>query len=250
MQLLPQRVLDRCVLGLDACRGKTAREKRDEWRGKERDCLKTDVIRINAQGEGRETALAQVEAVSQFQGLRPKQALHLRLLGEEMMGLVTAITGEIEALFWMENEGGNYQLHLTVDTQMNAAKREELLAMSSDGKNMAARGVMGKLRELFVSGLYSMERMDQIQQEYMPSALGYGLGMEDPMTYSATKSISAWSLKRYRERVEELHSEDMDNQEVEEAWDELEKSVVGKLADEVRIGIQGGQVEMVIYKAF
>ena len=35
-----------------------------------------------------------------------------------------------------------------------------------------------------------------------------------------------------------------------EDWDELEKSVVANLADDVRIGIAGQDVEMVISKKF
>ena len=35
-----------------------------------------------------------------------------------------------------------------------------------------------------------------------------------------------------------------------EDWDELEKSVVARLADEVKIGIAGHDVEMVISKKF
>ena len=35
-----------------------------------------------------------------------------------------------------------------------------------------------------------------------------------------------------------------------EAWDELEKSIVANLADEVEIYIQGSHVELVIYKKF
>ena len=34
----------------------------------------------------------------------------------------------------------------------------------------------------------------------------------------------------------------------EEEWDELEKSIVANLADEISIGIKKNRVEMVIYK--
>ena len=34
----------------------------------------------------------------------------------------------------------------------------------------------------------------------------------------------------------------------EEAWDELEKSVIAHVADEVKISIRGYDVEMIVYK--
>ena len=52
-----------------------------------------------------------------------------------------------------------------------------------------------------------------------------------------------WSMNRYMAAVKEGRTPAED-------WDELEKSVVANLADEVRIGIAGQDVEMVISKKF
>ena len=52
-----------------------------------------------------------------------------------------------------------------------------------------------------------------------------------------------WSLNRYRSAVKE-------GKAPAENWDELEKSVIARLADDVQIGISGQNVEMVIYKKF
>ena len=38
--------------------------------------------------------------------------------------------------------------------------------------------------------------------------------------------------------------------ESQEAWDELEKSIVGSLSDDVQIGIKGDKVQMIIFKSF
>lgn len=42
----------------------------------------------------------------------------------------------------------------------------------------------------------------------------------------------------------------MEDTAAEEAWDELEKSIVAKLADDVQVGIRSGKVELVIRKRF
>ena len=61
--------------------------------------MKSDVITISNDGSGMEEALAQAEKVAQFKDLQPKDALHLRLLTEEMLGLMRSITGEREGRF-------------------------------------------------------------------------------------------------------------------------------------------------------
>ena len=53
-----------------------------------------------------------------------------------------------------------------------------------------------------------------------------------------------WSLQEYRSAIEER------KELAVEPWDELEKSITAKLADEIKIFINGDQVEMEIDKAF
>ena len=45
-----------------------------------------------------------------------------------------------------------------------------------------------------------------------------------------------------------LNSQKTEKHEAAEAWDELEKSVVSHVADDVKISIEGWQTEMVIVK--
>ena len=114
--------------------------------------MKTDVIVVSSAGSRIETALKQAEKVAAYKGLTGKDALHLRLLAEEMMGMMRSITGEKEGLFWIEDEDNVYQLHLQVNTRMSLSKRDDLLAASTSGKNEAARGLMGRLRDFFDQG--------------------------------------------------------------------------------------------------
>ena len=51
-------------------------------------------------------------------------------------------------------------------------------------------------------------------------------------------------MKAYKSAVAEHRAEEQDK------WDELEKSITARLADEVRIFIRGNAVELVIEKAF
>ena len=89
--------------------------------------MKSDVVHITGDGNGIEAALSQAEGVAAFKKLDKKDAIHLRLFTEELMGMVQNLTGELESDFWIEAEGSDYQLHLLTQTAMNAAKREKLL---------------------------------------------------------------------------------------------------------------------------
>ena len=66
--------------------------------------MKTDVITVSSKGNQMEAALAQAEKVAAYKGLTGRNAMHLRLLTEEMMGMMRSITGETEGKFWIEDE--------------------------------------------------------------------------------------------------------------------------------------------------
>ena len=54
-----------------------------------------------------------------------------------------------------------------------------------------------------------------------------------------------WSMVKYRE---DIYSTKDENAEHAAAWDELEKSVITHVADEIKVFIHNQQAEMVVYK--
>ncbi len=56
----------------------------------------------------------------------------------------------------------------------------------------------------------------------------------------------SWSMEDYREQLRQYQV--LNERKNQEAWDELEKSVVGRVADDVKVSIRGGTVEMTIFK--
>ncbi len=193
--------------------------------------MKTDVILVTA---GRtEAALREAEKVAAYKGLTGKNALHLRLLTEEMMGLMRSLTGETEARFWIEEEGGEYRLHLVTSTRMDSGKREQLLSVSTGKKNEAARGLMGTLRDFFDRSA------DTDVAAAVSPILSLGV-MDSPMM------DWEWSLVRMNGALAARAAEKGSAER--EAWDELEKSVVAHVADDVRVSIRGQTVEMTLIK--
>ena len=198
--------------------------------------MKTDVITVSSKGARMETALAQVDKVAAYKGLTGKNALHLRLLAEEMMGMMRSITGETEGKFWIEDQEDVYQLHLQVSTRMSSDKREQLLSASSTGKNESARGLMGRLRDFFDRGAD-----DDILSLSNPLILP---GM---YSHSTTPTLDwEWSMVRYEDELAVRVRDD--DGDARQAWDELEKSVVARVADDVKVSIRGSVVEMILMK--
>ena len=198
--------------------------------------MKTDVITVSSRGNRMDAALAQVDKVCAYKGLNGKNSLHLHLLAEEMMGMMRSITGETTGQFWIEDEDDVYSLHLAVNTSMNSGKRDQLLSAATSGKNESAKGLMGHLRDFF----------DRESDEDV-AALSSSLLMPEMYDQFSSPTLEMeWTMARYESglasRVEQ------DDPAAKEAWDELEKSVVAHVADDVKVSIRGRSVEMIIIK--
>jgi hypothetical protein len=198
---------------------------------------KSDQLYIDSTEEKASAAIAVVDEFLSLQNLDRKKAIHLRLLAEEAVGMVKAMTGDFEALFWMEQEDGEYKVKITVKTDMDREKKEELLSLSTSGDNTAAKGIMGKIREIIENSLLDLDSALRQQSQYGGNN-GYtyvGMGM--------LEDAPVWSLNSYREALEDKSDKDDTD---DEAWDELERSIVASLAKDVTIGIKNNLVDMTI----
>ncbi len=193
--------------------------------------MRTDTITVSSAGSQIEKALEQVDKVAAYKELSSKNTLHLRLLTEEMMGMMRSITGEKQGQFWIEDEDGVYELHLKVFTRMSLDKRDQLLAASFSGKNEAAKGLMGRLRDFFDQGA-DAPSVPLYHGEMLGEATGSTLNWE-------------WSMIAYEDTLRPMVDQD---ENARAMWDELEKSVVRHVADDVKVFIRGSHAEMIIIK--
>ena len=210
--------------------------------------MKTDVIQVNSRGQGFDRALEETARFAAWVGADHKKALQLRLLAEETLGMIRAITGAFEADFWIEStRSGACLLHLDAETIMDLSKKPDLIAISTTKKNAAAEGFMGKVWNLIENSLYQTNEIGRLQADYGGRPVPYGmLGTCDVDAVDAVNPYaSLWSLNRYRGSIEEQRPE---NASMEHAWDELEKSIVASIADDVRVGVRGSRVELEIEK--
>ena len=203
----------------------------------------TDRVTVDGRGVGRDDALGLAEKFSGYEQLDRKSALRIRLLTEEMLGMVTEIAEDFNAQFWIESEGNKAFLHLMADTEMNLNKKQEFIDASKRKKNDAGVGVMGKIREIVENSMYVMDKVGTLQAEYGEQCIMYSsMGVCEMTTVEYM-----WSLETYRASVKAARD---NNTAAEQAWDELEKSIVANLADDVRVSVKGNKVELVIEKKF
>ena len=205
--------------------------------------MNTPEIKVTTQGVGMEEALAATEKLGLDCGLGHKENLRLRLMAEELIGLLRGITGSVEACYQCREEARKFDLRLSADVFLDQEMRKQLLAASTSGKNAAAKGFMGRLREMVAVVL-----LPKSQGPAVLSNLSLGLiSMGSPVGYAAGEDIYTWSMSAYKN---ELENSMESLEEAKEEWDELEKSIVANLADEVSVKIVGSNVEITITKAF
>ena len=156
--------------------------------------------------------------------------------------MLRTIVGEGKSSFWVEAEGKTFSLHLRAGVRMNADLRDDLLKTATSGKNAAVKGFMGRIRDIFTQ-LSEPDGATMDPKEY-------GFSYVDVSSFDASMGVTThgllygWSMKEYRSSLEEHRAEEP------EKWDELEKSITARLADEVKVFIRGNTVEMVIEKTF
>ena len=207
--------------------------------------MRTEVININSNGDGFDEALEAAHKAAEYAAPDKKTKIQIRLLAEETIGMVAAITKDYNALFWAESaKKKGCRIHLKAYTDMTWHKKNELLSASKSGKNEAAKGIMGKLRDLFENGMYSLDQAGSEANEQGNPSLMYGTtGFDD----KESSSVISWSMKSYKE---ESAADGTLSPRDKQVWDELEKSIVANVADDVKVLVTGDSVELMIEKNF
>ena len=109
-----------------------------------------------------------------------------------------------------------FELHLSTQTIMDREKREQLLSAATSRKNAAASGVLGRLRDAFEKAM---------------------LSEPDYSEYDLPEDLLR----------------DLPNHPIQKPgtdWDGYEASIMGRVADRVKIGIRGDNVDMTVVKEF
>ena len=197
--------------------------------------MRSDIYELDTLSSDYRAIPAEAEKVAGFIGLDKKSTMRLRLLAEEMICMLPQLLIYGKGKFQIEAEGRDVELHLSVTPyDMNASDRDKIISVSKSGKNAAAVGIVGKIVnavEIMLADRAKIEKNDP-----------YGYFSMGLAEYSDS---TAWSLMNYRDSFDSNAQT-----EKQEAWDELEKSIIAKLADDVIVGVLNGKVDIIVKKKF
>lgn len=195
--------------------------------------MKSNVCKIDKGTLDLEAILNESEKVAVYNQLNEKQTLQLRLLCEEIDGMLPNIIDDFCGDFWIDFEDGVCKINVAIEfNEFTAGKKKDLIKISKNKKNAAVTGILGKIRsaleDLFLDSewnkTYEMARLFNCANE---NCFG--------MDYSYM-----WSLQQYKQSIKKEEKE----------WDELEKSIVTSIADDIIVGVKGRKANIIIVKKF
>lgn len=190
--------------------------------------MKSSIIKISQNEDNLNQILVEIQKASELASLNKKQNLRTRLIAEEFVGMLKELSTDFDGEFWIESEGVAFsfisQIH--VNEAMDMRTKRKFIEISSSKKN-TTKGIIAKIRDIIENLLY-------------PENANYSSNFVAYQLESAVLLNDQWTLKRYKD-AERKNAE---------PWDELEKSIIANLADDVIVSVKGSNVEIVIMKDF
>lgn len=198
--------------------------------------MKSNICKIENGTKDLDVILKESERVAEYNGLTHKQTLQLRLICEEIDGMLPNIIDDFNGEFWIEFKDGICKVNISIQIpEYTAEKKTELINIAKNKKNSAVVGIVGKIRDSIENFLLDEVRMEALTLSTLSLGLGTGYSEGADYTY-------LWRLEEYRNSVKQ-------GEQVEK-WDELEKSVIASVADDVIVGVKKKQANIIIVKKF
>lgn len=147
-------------------------------------------------------------------GIKDKESLKFRLLTEEVLRLVKQILNNRHVELWFEGNNRVSRIIIECEGTLEGIQKDELGSIATSGTVTEDKGFFKKLTDMF---------MIKFPEE------------------------ESWSLKEYQRQLKAKKAEDKYDVE---AWDDLERSLVANLADDIEITAGKDVIRMVVTKDF
>ena len=109
--------------------------------------MKTDVCFISSDKSTFDAIFKEVEKTAHYNELSKKQTLQLRLLAEELVGMLPELLEVGSGEFWIENKDNDFELHAAIKAErLSMYDKENILSVSKSGKNAASKGIINKIK--------------------------------------------------------------------------------------------------------
>lgn len=189
--------------------------------------MKTDKLWVNGSIRRNDEVNEILAAFAREAGIAGKPFFHMTLLTEETLGMAQQLLKDFDGEIWLETVAGGYEIILEADVRERSS--------AAPG---APEGFMAKIAEM-LNCSYMFENISETPENLastLPDYLSYGIRRDGDERIWTGK----WTLSTYRKHLRGASDVNPD---------ELEKSIVARLADEVTIGIQGHRIRLVISKS-
>lgn len=172
--------------------------------------------------------LAEVDRFTETQSLTKKERIRIRLLTEEAVGVLKATVKEGKGELKIESTENEYVISFAIDTPcISDDSKEKLIETSSGNKNEFYQGFTGKIRQA-IEWLTNTDKYTAANA----APAGYSMGFID------TSRGTQWSYQQFKK---DITTDNKDN------WDELERSVLSKLANEILVGVSEHTVSLKVF---
>lgn len=170
-------------------------------------------VTVGEENESVQEIFARVESFCKKYRISHKESMHIRMLSEELMTIMTSQTGSFDGNFWIDMKGHTAQIRMETAAVLDDRAKRKLMSVNSTvprSSNM-------------------MEMIRSVYDDYRLGRRGSGSGI--------------WSLRGYQQSVP-AGSKDKET----DPMANLEKSIIETLADDVQISINNDKVQMIIFK--
>ena len=204
--------------------------------------MNIESVIIDSEGNGFSQALELSAKLAAEAELDNRETTRLRLLTEEVIGLLRGVAGDVKAEFTMTQYGKEFTLRLDGDVVLDKKMHDQLIEASSKGENAAVKGFTGRLKEMIGTMLLPGSLAHTVVSGFSMGLTNMGSPVQPADASSAAAQEYLWSLEKYEEAVKKNSDK--------YGADVLEKSIIANIADEVQVSIDNPHVKITVFKKF
>lgn len=175
--------------------------------------MRTDIVTLKSGKESVAKALRLADEVAAERKLNSQNTRILEMLTEETLSLEYSILGIYAGDIFFEIDRNRYELVLLAEVEIDENTKDTFIRMSKSGKNDLHTSIAEKLLQIVKD---------------------FGSGSDISRVYD-------------EEEAEDYTVFYTDDGEV---WNETEKSILHHYADDVRVGIKNGKIQIKVIKEF
>lgn len=199
-----------------------------------RGAAKSKVSQFNGTDDSIGKAITEAERYAISENLDNNMKLRIRLISEELLSLVSAIPIK-SGSFFIEREGSDYEICFEADGRINKKIRDDLMSVSSNNTNEAYTGLSGMITHAIDSMILMSDNDKSGKTQASMTTMEQSIGKAD--------DDYRWSYNIYKEKEQQAMDE-TDVQNISIKSEDIGKSVLTKLSDDIRISMRTNHVNI------